>query len=98
MIDGTYKIMVDSPLGRKESIIVLETEGDVLRADVDAPVIGKQKMQGHVDGDTFTAHGSTKVLLVGKIDFTIKGEVSGDVLHIDIQSSKGNLELEGVRL
>jgi len=98
MIDGTYKIMVDSPLGRKEGTIVLKAEGDVLYADVDAPVVGKQKMQGRVDGDTFTAQGSTKILFVGKINFTLNGEVSGDDLHVDIQSNKGDFKLEGVRL
>jgi len=98
MIDGTYKIKVDVPFGRKEGTVVLRTEGDVLYADIDAPLIGKQSVQGHVEGDTFTAQGSGKFKFVGQIDYTLKGEVSGDNLHINAQSSKGEIALNGVRV
>ncbi len=98
MIDGTYKIKVDVPFGRKEGTVVLRTEGDVLYADIDAPLIGKQCVQGHAEGDTFTAQGSGKIKLIGQVDYTLKGEVSGDNLHIDVQSNKGELELNGTRV
>ena len=98
MIDGTYKIKVDVPFGRKEGTVVLRTEGEVLYADIDAPRLGKQSVQGHVEGDTFTAQGSGKFKLVGQIDYTLKGEVSGDNLHIDVRSNKGELALNGARV
>ena len=98
MIDGTYKIAVDAPLGRKEGTVVLRTEGDVLHADIDAPVIGKQQVEGRVVGDSFTAQGSGKVFLVGTIEYAMSGEVSGDNLRIDIQSNKGEFKIDGVRV
>ena len=98
MIDGTYKIKVDVPFGRKEGVITLRTEGDVAFADVDAPIIGKKSIKGHVEGDTFTGKGADKFKLVGKVDYTIRGAVSGDNLHIDIQTNKGELALEGTRV
>ena len=98
MIDGTYKIMIDVPFGKKEGTVTLRTEGSAAFADVEAPVIGKQHLEGHADGDTFTAEGSGKIKLVGKVDFTLAGEVSGDDLRIDISSNKGELKIEGVRV
>ena len=97
MIDGTYRIHVDVPFGRKEGTIVLRTEGDAVLAEIDAPLIGKKHVEGRAEGDSFTARGSEKVKLIGQVDYTLKGKVSGDSLHIDIQSSKGGIELDGVR-
>ena len=97
MIDGTYRIQVDVPFGRKEGTVVLRTEGDAVLADIDAPVVGKQHIEGKASGDTFTAEGSGKIKLMGKIDYTLEGEVSGDDLRIDIHTNKGELKLEGVR-
>ena len=98
MIDGTYAIAVDTPLGRKSGTAILRTEGDVVFADIDAPIIGKRHMEGQAEGDSFTAEGSGSVKLLGKIDYTLKGIVSGDSLHIHIQSNKGELTLEGTRV
>ena len=97
MIDGTYKIKVDVPFGRKDGTVVLRTEGDAVYAEIDAPIVGKQSVEGRAEGDTFTAQGSGKIKLVGKIDYSLKGEVSGDDLRIDIDSSKGEFKLEGKR-
>ena len=98
MIDGTYKIKVDVPFGRKEGTIVLRTEGDVAYAAIDAPIIGKQQVEGRAEGNTFSAQGSMKVKLMGKVDYTLTGEVSGDDLRIDIKSSKGEATLWGARV
>ena len=98
MIDGTYRIKIDVPFGRKEGTVVLRTEGETAFADIDAPVVGKHRMEGRAKGDTFTAEGSGKIKLVGKVDFTLQGEVSGDNLRVDIHSNKGDFKLEGVRV
>lgn len=98
MIDGTYKIGVDVPFGRKDGMLVLRTEGDVLYAEIDAPIVGKQSMVGRAEGDSFTVEGSGKFKLVGKVDYTLTGVVNGDNLSIEIKSTKGELKLEGVRV
>lgn len=97
MIDGAYKLKIDAPLS-KGGLVVLRTEGDVAYADIDAPAIGKQRVNGRCEGNTFTAEGSKSVLLVGRIDYTLRAVVSGDNIHVDIQSNKGNFTLEGVRV
>ena len=97
MVDGTYTIHIDTPFGKKPGTVNLRTQGDTVFADIDAPVIGKQSTEGKVDGDTFTAEGTFKLRLVGKVTYSLRGEVSGDDLNIVIDSSKGNYELSGVR-
>lgn len=97
MIDGSYKLKIDAPLS-KDGSVVLRSEGDVAHADFVAPVIGKQCVKGHCEGDMFTAKGSKTVFPVGRIDYTLRAEVSGDNIHVDIQSNKGNFTLEGVRV
>ena len=64
MIDGTYKIEVGVPFGRKTGTVVLRTQGDTAVADIDAPIVGKQHVEGRAEGDTFTAQGSGKIPLV----------------------------------
>ena len=98
MIDGTYRFEVDVPFGRKNGTVTLRTEGDAVFADIDAPVIGKQHVEGHAEGDKFKARGSGKFKFVGKVDYTLEGEVVGDKLHIRAESSKGAFEFEGVRV
>ena len=98
MIDGTYKIKVDVPFGRKEGKLVLRTEGNTVIAEIDAPIIGKKQMKAHAEGDTFTAQGSDKFKLVGNVDYTLNGKVSGDDLFINVNSNKGEIDLHGVRV
>lgn len=99
MIDGTYNVeIINSPLGNKRGTVVLRVEGDKLIADIDAPIIKKQHIEGHAEGDSFTAEGTFKLLLVGKVSYSLRGEVSDDELRATIDSSKGAFELAGVRV
>ena len=98
MIDGTYKISIDALFGKKEGTVVLHTKGNVVTADIDAPVIGEQHVEGVANGDSFAAKGSGEVLLVGEIEYDLHGKVTGNDLHIDIKSNKGEFELDGVRV
>lgn len=97
MLDGIYIIQINTLLGRKTGSVKLRTEGKTLFADIDAPVIGKQRLKGRADGDSFTARGTGQVSFVGQVEYDLKGRVSGDNLHIDIRSNKGAFKFEGVR-
>ena len=98
MIDGKYKFEVDVPFGRKEGTIVLRAEGNTAFADHDAPVSGKKPMEGQGDGDTLTAQRAGKIKFLGNVEFTAVGTVSGDNLHVDIKSNKGDFIIDGVRV
>ena len=97
MIDGKYNVEMDTPLGHKKGTVEMTTEGDTVYADIHAPIIGKKRATGHVEGDTFTAEGTFKVPLVGKITYSLRGEVVGDDMRISIDSSKGQFEIAGKR-
>jgi len=97
MIDGNYNIAVSLPGGNKPGSVELRTEGNVVYANIDAPVVGRQTLEGKVDGNTFTAEGSFRMFLLGKVKYVLNGEVSGDDLTISIESNKGELSLTGVR-
>ena len=98
MIDGTYNFDIDTPLGRKPGTLTMRTEGSAVFADIDAPVIGKQHVEGQAEGDSFTAEGTFKLLLVGKVTYSLRGKVVNDDLSIEINSSKGDLILTGTRV
>lgn len=97
MIDGTYTIEVNTPLGRKAGTVRMRTQGSTAYADIDMPIVGKQHVQGQADGDTFQAQGAFKMGLMGKVNYSLAGEVKGDSIRIAINSSKGNFNLSGVR-
>ena len=98
MIDGTYLVEVDTPLGRKSGMLVMSTKGNKLEAQVDAPIIGKQQAFGKVDGQNFSVSGAVKVLLKGEITYSVEGTVSDGLLIATLKSSKGDLQMVGARL
>ena len=98
MIDGIYKIEVDTPLGHKAGTVAIRTQGSMASADIDMPIIGKQHVEGQVDGDAFSAQGVFKLGLMGKVRYALNGVVVGDDLRLNIESSKGNFHLSGVRV
>ena len=98
MIDGTYKVEIDTPLGHKSGNVVLSTDGDEVLANIDAPIIGKRVAMGHADGDSFSGEGSFKVPLMGTIEYSLKGRVDGDNLSATISTNQGDYELSGVRV
>ncbi len=97
MIDGTYNIYIDALLGQGRGKVTITTEGDTAIANISAPVIGRQRVRGKVQDDTFTAKGSRIVFPLGKLDFTIRCQVIGDDVQVDIKSNRGNFKFKGAR-
>ena len=97
MIDGTYIIEMDTPLGHKSGKVDLRTEESAVFVSFQAPIIGKQRVEGRLAGDSFTIEGSFKSLLTGKVPYTLRGTVTGDDLRIHIDSSKGSFDVTGKR-
>ena len=99
MIDGTYEFEIDTPLGSKPGTAEISEDGGKVTGKIDAPVIGKQSIDGTLEGENaFIAQGKLKVLLMGKIDYTLHGVVDGDSLRIAATTSKGDFELVGTRV
>ena len=52
-VDGTYKIEVDTPIGKQEATLTLKTDGDKLSGTAES-TMGKNEFTGTVKGDTLT--------------------------------------------
>ena len=98
MIDGTYAFEANTPLGNKKGTLEVHVEGERVIGILNAPIVGKKRFEGRADGDTFTAEGTIKLMLLGKIDYSVRGQGEGDKLRIAIESSKGNFNLTGTRI
>lgn len=98
MLDGTYKMKMDTPMGSKEGTVILRTEGDKAYAHIDAPIIGKKEFECQASGDTFTFEGSFNIMLVGNVTFTGQGAVEGDSMHVTLKTDKGDFQIEGSRV
>ena len=99
MVEGTYLLQVATPLGRKEGTAELTVNGNQLEACVDAPIIGTQEATGTLDGNRFVASGEIKVLLKGKIHYSLEGEVDDTgILIAQLVTSKGDFTVFGARV
>lgn len=98
MLDGTYKIHMETPVGRKKGKLYLKTEGDKLMSCVEAPILGRQFFEWKPDGDTFTGDGEFELFLVGDIYFTVEGGVNGDEVQCTLDTNKGPFVIEGTRV
>ena len=99
MIDGTYKVKLETPLGVKPAAITIRTQGNRVLGEIDAPIVGKQRVEGTLGpSDTFTARGTIRLMFAGKVDYALYGKVVGDHLSVSIESNKGNVELVGTRI
>ena len=98
MVDGTYAVEVKTPLGFKSGTISVATEGDQATVSIDAPVLGKKTLKGTASDDSFEVEGVWKLLMFGKVEYSVKGTVYGDDLALDIHTSKGSTKTVGVRI
>lgn len=98
MLDGTYFMEMDTPLGHKKGTLGIRTEGEKAYAHIDAPLIGKKEFECQTEGDSFDFDGSFKVRLLGSITFKAHGTVEGDVIHMAIETNKGTVHLDGKRV
>jgi len=99
MFDGTYAVEIDTSLGRKLGTLTFTPEGERLHIDVDAPVLGKKRAEGRLLSESsFIAEGTWKILVIGKVDFTIEGRLYGDDLALDVKTNEGNAQGVGIRL
>jgi hypothetical protein len=90
-VDGTYKIEIESPMGKQESTLTLKTDGDKLSGSMDS-MFGKQDFSGgSVKGDDIAwvmeisgPMGNMKLEYTGKVS---GNDISGSVKAGDFGSS-----------
>ena len=80
MIDGTYKIQMDSPVGAKEGTAVLITSGEKLTGSLTAMGVQIDIENGKVTDNSFTFGGKLESF-VGPVIFAVGGSVEGDTIQ-----------------
>ncbi len=74
-IDGTYKVEIDTPIGKQESTLTLKTDGDKLSGMAES-MMGKTDFTGTVKGDAvaWTMEVSTPM---GQMKLEFSGKITG---------------------
>jgi hypothetical protein len=75
-IDGTYKIEIDTPIGKQESTLTLKTAGDKLSGTAES-MMGKNDFTGTVKGDAI-AFNMDITSPMGEMKLEFSGKVSGN--------------------
>jgi hypothetical protein len=95
-VDGSWKIVVNSPMGKQESTLDLKAEGAVLTGMQGAQGGTQPIKDGKVDGDTVTWSNSITSPFPMTLEFT--GKVEGDSLNGKVKAgSFGSFDFTGVR-
>ena len=97
-VDGTYKIEIDSPIGKREATITLNTEGEALSGSMESPVGSATFRGGKASGDQFACDVTINTLM-GEMEQSYKGTVKGDEISGDVKMGNyGTTTFKGKRL
>ena len=95
-IDGSWKITVNSPMGKQESTLELKAEGGALTGTQGAQGGSQPIKDGKVDGDTVSWSNSITTPFPMTLEFT--GQVDGDTLKGSVKAGAfGSFPFTGSR-
>lgn len=95
-IDGTYAVVINSPMGEQDGTLTLKTDGGVLSGTADT-MLGKDNFNGGtVEGDNFQCNFSAKGPM-GKMNLTLTGTVCGDAISGEVKTIIGKFAFQGNR-
>jgi len=96
-VDGTYKIELDTPHGKRSNKLTLKTDGNSLSGSYSGD-LGEQTFDGgtvNADEVTFSIQVSGPM---GQVTLDFKGVVSGDEISGQVQlGSFGSSDFKGTR-
>jgi len=95
-VEGTYKVMIKTPMGAKKSTIILELIGATLSGSVDGPGGLSEFTDGTVNGNEakWAASGKTPF---GMMKFEFTAVVDGDKISGVAKARMGSSKFEGTR-
>lgn len=96
-IDGSWKIIVNSPMGKQESTLELKADGATLLGTQSAQGGTSDIKDGKVDGDKVTWSNAITTPFPMTLEFT--GTVAGDTLNGSVKAGAfGSFPFEGARV
>lgn len=97
-VDGTYKIEIDTPMGKQEGTLTLKADGDKLSGSMDS-MMGKMEFGGgSVKGDAVSwSMNISSPMGDMKLDYT--GKVTGDDIAGEVKAGNfGSSPFKGKRI
>ena len=96
-MDGLYEFTVKSPMGNIKALIKLVTNRNILNGYIE--VMGKRNefSNGIINGNNFSLKGKAATGMMN-IQYTVIGNVQGDILNLSAQTNMGNFNLQGKRV
>ena len=96
-MDGLYEFNIKSPMGNIKGMLKLTTNGNNLSGYIE--VMGKRNefTNGTINGNNFSLKGKASTGMMN-IQYTVVGNVQGDLLNIAAQTNMGNFNLQGKRV
>jgi hypothetical protein len=97
-VDGTYKIEIDTPMGKQEAKLTLKVDGAALSGAMDSPMGKMDFSGGTVNGDEV----SWKMEIsspMGSMELVYKGKVAGDDISGEVAAGNfGSSPFKGKRI
>ena len=96
-MDGLYEFNIKSPMGNIKALVKLIPNGNILSGYID--VMGKRSEfnNGVIQGKNLSLKGNLSAGMM-KIQYTIMGNVNGNILNLSAQTNMGNFNLQGHRI
>jgi hypothetical protein len=96
-VDGTYKVEIDTPMGKMEQNFTLKTEGNVLTGRVESQM-GSFDVNGKVEGDQFSWENDLESPM-GTMHLTVTGKVAGSDISGEVKTGDfGTSPFKGKRV
>lgn len=96
-VNGTYSIIIESPIGKQEGSITYHTDGSVLTGTATAMGETFKIMDGKVDGDSFS-HTIIMKTPMGKLNAKVTGKAEGNTVSGMFTSPIGRIYFSGKRV
>lgn len=98
MLDGTYMVSAQTPVGVKRGEVTFATDAQgALRASLGVSGLKIALTSARATGDSFELAGTISHFLMGKASFTCTGNVEGDRLCATARSGSVSILLTGTR-
>lgn len=96
-MNGTFRMVLSTPLGPRRGTIRFEDRGGSLSGSINAMGSESPFQDGRADGGAFTFSGTLRVGLY-RFDYTATGTVTGDTLKGTAVTRYGSMPIRGTRM
>jgi hypothetical protein len=98
VIDGTYNITVDTPLGKQTAKLILNTNGNILSGSIEAEIGGLNEFSGSTVNGNEVTWNMVLNSPIGQINVECKGTIVGDEISGEVKAGDfGTMSFKGKR-